>query len=66
MSDLFLRVLDLFTDPAWDGIALAVVIMVLALGFIANIIDSGTVPYFRIDAFPSGSGDLLGLPDKLR
>jgi hypothetical protein len=26
MSNLFLRVLDLFTDPAWDGIALAVVI----------------------------------------
>jgi hypothetical protein len=37
MSDLFLRVLDLFTDPAWDGIALAVVIMVLALGFLARL-----------------------------
>lgn len=42
MPDLFLSVLDLFGDTKWGWIALAVVIFVLALGFLAKIIHSGT------------------------
>jgi hypothetical protein len=42
MPDLFLSALDLFADPEWGGIALAVVIVVLALGLSAKIINSGT------------------------
>jgi hypothetical protein len=42
MPDHFLSALDLFADPAWGGIALAVVIAVLALGLSAKIINSGT------------------------
>jgi hypothetical protein len=42
MPDLLLNALDLFGDPVWGGVALAVVILVLALGFLAKIINSGT------------------------
>jgi hypothetical protein len=41
-SDLFLSSLDLLGDTTWGGIALAVSIVVLALGLFAKIIDSGT------------------------
>jgi hypothetical protein len=42
MPDLSLSALDLFGDTKWGWIALAVVILVLALGLLAKIIYSGT------------------------
>jgi hypothetical protein len=42
MPDVSLSALDLFGDTTWGWIALAVVILVLALGFLAKIIYSGT------------------------
>jgi hypothetical protein len=42
MPDLSLSALDLFGDTKWGWIALAVVIVVLALGVSAKIINSGT------------------------
>jgi hypothetical protein len=42
MPDLFLSALDVFANSAWGWIALAVVIVVLALGVSAKIINSGT------------------------
>src|ERR671917_517054 len=42
MPDVSLSALDLLGDTTWGWIALAVVILVLALGFLAKIIYSGT------------------------
>jgi hypothetical protein len=42
MPDLFLNVLDLFGDTKWGWIALTVVLLSLAFGFLTKVITSGT------------------------